>query len=121
MCYWILSSPATVGVFFAFTVGLLISLVEGSFLGSASIGLSIAGFVLLNNIFTIRQLDWVSQTTVIFLLLGISLALHRLILSSLGVPSESLNYLISVFVSSALWRPFNAMMDATRFRLSQLL
>ena len=109
------------GCFFAFTVGLLISLVEGSFLGSSSIGLSIVGFVLLNNIFTIRQLDWVSQTTVIFLLLGISLALHRLILSSLGVPSEGLNYLISVFVSSALWRPFNAMMDATRFRLSQLL
>ena len=121
VCYWILSSPATVGVFFAFTVGLLISLIEGSFLGSASIGLSIVGFVLLNNIFTIRQLDWVSQTTVIFLLLGISLALHRLILSSLGVPSDGLDYLIAVLVSSALWRPFNAMMDATRFRLSQLL
>ena len=65
VCYWILSSPGTVGIFFAFIVGLLISLIEGSFLGSASIGLSIVGFVLLNNIFTIRQLDWVSQTTVI--------------------------------------------------------
>ena len=55
----------------------LISLIEGSLVGAASMGLSIVAYVLLHNIYTIRQLDWISQTAVIFLLLGISVALQR--------------------------------------------
>jgi len=66
VCYWVLSSPARVGIIFAFTVGVLISLIEGSHVGAASIGLSVAAYALLSNIYTIRQLDWISQSAVIF-------------------------------------------------------
>lgn len=120
VCYWVLSSPARVGIIFAFTVGVLISLIEGSHVGAASIGLSVVAYVLLSNIYTIRQLDWISQTAVIFLLLGISLALQRVVLASVGVPSDGFGYLIAVVISALLWRPFNTVVDTARFRIGQL-
>ena len=45
VCYWVLSSPARVGIIFAFSVGILISLIEGSPVGAASMGLSIVAYV----------------------------------------------------------------------------
>ena len=121
VCYWVLSSPARVGIIFAFSVGILISLIEGSIVGAASMGLSLLAYVLLNNIYTIRQLDWISQTTVIFLLLGISVALQRVVLAAVGVPSDGLGYLVAVVISALLWRPFNMLIDTARFRIGQLL
>ena len=121
VCYWVLSSPARVGIIFAFSVGILISLIEGSIVGAASMGLSLLAYVLLNNIYTIRQLDWISQTTVIFLLLGISVALQRVVLAAVGVPSDGLGYLVAVVISALLWRPFNVLIDTARFRIGQLL
>ena len=91
--------------YLAFSVGILISLIEGSLVGAASMGLSIVAYVLLHNIYTIRQLDWISQTAVIFLLLGISVALQRVVLAAVGVPSDGLGYLIAVVISALLWRP----------------
>jgi rod shape-determining protein MreD len=84
-------------------------------------GLSVVAYVLLNNIYTIRQLDWISQTVVIFLLLGISVALQRVVLAAVGVPSDGLIYLIAVVISALLWRPFNMVVDTARFRIGQLL
>lgn len=121
VCYWVLSSPERVGIIFAFSVGILISLIEGSLVGASSMGLSIVAYILLNNIYTIRQLDWISQTVVIFLLLGISVALQRVVLGAVGVPSDGLSYLIAVVISALLWRPFNMLIDTACFRIGQLL
>tara|TARA_B100000900_G_scaffold189849_2_gene160819 strand:- start:1345 stop:1833 length:489 start_codon:yes stop_codon:yes gene_type:complete len=121
VCYWVLSAPARVGIIFAFSVGILISLIEGSLVGAASIGLSVVAYVLLQNIYTIRQLDWISQTVVIFLLLGISVALQRVVLAAVGVPSDGLGYLIAVIISALLWRAVNVVIDVARFRIAQLL
>lgn len=120
VCYWVLASPSKLGIMFAFTVGVLINLIEGSYIGSASIGMCLVAYILLNNIFTIRQLDWISQTVVIFLLLGISLALQRVVLAFLGVPSDGLRYLIPVVITALIWRPCHIFMDTARFRMSQL-
>ena len=120
VCYWVLSSPKRIGIIFAFSVGILISLIEGSLVGAASIGLSIVAYVLLHNIFTIRQLDWILQTTVVFLLLGISVALQRVILAAVGVPPDGLSYLVAVVISALLWRPFNILVDMARFRIGRL-
>jgi rod shape-determining protein MreD len=106
---------------FAFFIGALVSLVEGSFIGSASIGMSLVAYVLLGNIHTIRQLDGISQSLLIFLLIGIYLALHRLTLSLIGVSTSGLSYLISAGVSALLWRPFCNGLDLIRFRLGRLL
>jgi rod shape-determining protein MreD len=84
-------------------------------------GLSVVAYVLLNNIYTIRQLDWISQTAVVFLLLGISVASQRVILAAVGVPSDGLSYLVSVVISALLWRPFNTLVDTVRFRIGQFL
>lgn len=84
-------------------------------------GLSIVAYVLLHNIYTIRQLDWILQTVVIFLLLGTSVALQRVVLAALGVPSDGLGYLIAVVISALLWRPFNMLIDTARFRIGRLL
>ena len=121
VCYWVLSSPARVGIIFAFLVGILVSLIEGSVVGASSMGLSVVAYVLLHNIYTIRQLDWISQTAVIFLLLGISAALQRVVLAAVGVPSDGPAYLVAVVISALLWRPFNALIDIARFRIGQLL
>ncbi len=121
VCYWILSSPARLGIIFAFLMGILISLIEGSFLGAASMGLSVVAYVLLNNIYTIRQLDWILQTAVVFLLLGFSVALQRVVLAVVGVPSDGLTYLIAVVISALLWRPFNKLIDTARFRIGKVL
>jgi rod shape-determining protein MreD len=120
VCYWVLASPSKVGIIFAFGVGVLINLIEGSYIGSASIGLCLAAYVLLNNIFTIRQLDWISQTVVIFLLVGISVALQRVVLALFGVPSDGLSYLIPVLLTALIWRPSHIFIDRVRFRMSQI-
>jgi rod shape-determining protein MreD len=70
--------PQDLGWCLPSSIGRLVSLVEGSFIGSASIGMSLVAYVLLGNIHTIRQLDGISQSLLIFLLIGIYLALHRL-------------------------------------------
>ena len=67
-CYWIIASPARFGMIFAFVVGLIVSLIEGSYIGSASIGLSLIAYVLVGNIHTIRQLDAISQSLLLFLI-----------------------------------------------------
>ena len=118
-CYWIIVSPATFGIVFAFLVGVLVSLIEGSFIGSASIGLSLVAYVLLGNIHTIRQLDAISQSLLIFLLIGIYLACHRLTLSLVGVSSDGLSYLLSATVSALIWRPFSQGLDRIRFELGR--
>ncbi len=120
-CYWIIASPATFGIVFAFLVGVLVSLIEGSFIGSASIGLSLIVYVLLGNIHTIRQLDAISQSLLIFLLIGIYLACHRLTLSLIGVSSDGLSYLLSATVSAVIWRPFSKGLDRIRFELGRFL
>lgn len=120
-CYWIIASPATFGIVFAFLVGILVSLLEGSYIGSASIGLSLVAYVLLGNIHTIRQLDAISQSLLIFLLIGIYMACHRLTLSLVGVSSDGLYYLLSAAVSALLWRPFSQGLDRIRFELGRLL
>ena len=119
--YWVLSSPTRIGIIFAFSVGILISLIEGSLVGAASIGLSIVAYALLHNIYTIRQLDWILQTTIVFLLLGISVALQRAILAAVGVPPDGLGYQVAVLISAFLWRPFCMLVDMARFRIGQLL
>jgi rod shape-determining protein MreD len=120
-CYWIIASPATFGIVFAFLVGVLVSWVEGSFIGSASIGLSLVAYVLLGNIHTIRQLDAISQSLLIFLLIGIYLACHRLTLSMVGVSSDGLTYLLSATVSALVWRPLSEGLDRIRFELGRFL
>lgn len=120
-CYWIIVSPATFGISFAFLVGVLVSLLEGSFLGSASVGLSLVAYVLLGNIHTIRQLDAISQSLLIFLLIAIYLACHRLTLSLVGVSTDGLSYLLSAGVSALVWRPFCAGLNRVRFELGRLL
>ena len=120
-CYWIIASPAIFGITFAFLVGILVSLVEGSYLGSASIGLSLVAYVLLGNIHTIRQLDGISQSLLIFLLMGIYLGCHRLTLSLVGVPSDGFYYLLSAGVSALAWRPFCTGLDRIRFELGRRL
>lgn len=120
VCYWVLSSPGRIGIIFAFSIGILVSLIEGSLVGAASLGLSVVSYVLLNNIYTIRQLDWILQSAVIFLLLGISVALQRVVLAAMGVPSDGLRYLIAVVISALLWRPFNVLIDSARLRIGQL-
>lgn len=120
-CYWIIASPARFGMIFAFVVGLIVSLIEGSYLGSASIGLSFIAYVLLGNIHTIRQLDAISQSLLIFLLMGIYLALHQVTLSLIGLPSSGFSYLLSAGVSALCWRPLCNGLDRVRFELGRLL
>ena len=120
-CYWIIASPARFGMIFAFVVGLIVSLIEGSYLGSASIGLSFIAYVLLGNIHTIRQLDAISQSLLIFLLMGIYLALHQVTLSLIGLPSSGFSYLLSAGASALCWRPLCNGLDRVRFELGRLL
>ena len=56
LCLLLFVLARAVGIIFAFLVGILISLIEGSLVGAASMGLSMA-YVLLRNIYTIRRLD----------------------------------------------------------------
>ena len=120
-CYWIIASPAIFGIVFAFLAGVLVSLIEGSFIGSASIGLSLIAYVLLGNIHTIRQLDAISQSLLIFLLIGIYLACHRLTLSLVGISTDGLSYLLSATVSALIWRPFSEGLDRIRVELGRFL
>jgi hypothetical protein len=48
------------------------------------------------------------------------LALQRVVLASVGVPSDGFSYLIAVVISALLWRPFNTVVDTARFRIGQL-
>lgn len=120
-CYWIVSSPNQFGLVFAFLVGALVSWIDGSFIGSASMGLSVVAYVLLGNILKIRQLDGISQTILIFLLMSIYLALHSLVLSVIGVPSSGMSYLISAAVSAVCWRPFCLSLDRARLEFERFL
>lgn len=107
LLYWILWHPERFGIAWAFGLGILINLMEGSPIGSASMGLAIAAYCLTSYQETARQLDGVLQSLIIFVLLAIAAATESVLLALVGISTSGLNYMIGVGLSALLWVPLS--------------
>jgi rod shape-determining protein MreD len=118
LLHWILWQPERFGIVWAFGIGLLINLLEGAPLGSASLGLAVAAYFVTLYQETVRQLDPFLQSLMVFVLLVIAAATESVLQALVGIPTSGLNYLLGVGISALLWKPFSELLFLLTRRLA---
>ena len=118
LLHWILWHPERFGIVWAFGMGILINLLEGAPLGSASLGLAVAAYFLTAYLETARQLDPVLQSLMVFVLLAIAAATESVLQALVGIPTAGLSYLLGVGISALLWKPLSELLLLLTRRLA---
>lgn len=101
--FWVLMLPERYGLFFAFIVGLLCDLLNGSLISSSAIGMLLVAFVVLNFQRRLQLFPVWQQASIVFILaLGYQLVLLSM-RSSAGQMFNSLLYLLPAISTALLW------------------
>jgi len=116
--HWILWHPERFGIVWAFGIGILINLLEGVPLGSASLGLVVAAYFVISYRETARQLDPVLQSLMVFVLLAIAAATESVLQALAGIPTTDLSYLLGVGISTLMWKPLSELLLLLTRRLA---
>lgn len=108
--FWALALPNRFGLFFAFTIGLILDLFFNSLFGLSSIGLLLITFVVLSLHRRLRMFPLWQQTFVVFLLMSNYLFVTMWIRSMVGLSTPSLWYLLPAVSSALVWPWLSAML-----------
>ncbi len=118
LMHWILWHPERFGIVWAFGLGILINLMGGAPLGSASLGLVVVADFVISEPETARQLDPVWQSLMVFVLLAIAAATESVLQALAGIPTSGLSYLLGVGISALLWKPLSELLLLLTRRLA---
>ncbi len=103
--YWVLRHPESIGIFFAFCVGLLLDVISGSYLGVQALACSATSYLVLSIHQRLKMFPIVQQSLVVFVIVGIQLMIVSLLRSVLGGGDYSFAYLLAAGASAVMW-PF---------------
>lgn len=101
--YWVTNLPNSVGIIFAFMIGLLFDLLTGMLFGSMGLTLAIVAFLALNLRLRLRIYRHWQKFTVILLLVAGSQLIRLWIQMLIGHPPASFMYWFSSFSSALVW------------------
>jgi len=101
--YWVLVMPDRFGLFFAFSVGLLLDVLLGFLFGINSICLMLVAFVTLSLHRRLRMFPLWQQTFIVFILINCHQFLYIWAKSIMGLSEPSLWYLLPSISSAVLW------------------
>ena len=101
--YWLLRHPEKVGVFFAFSVGIILDVVSGSYIGVQALSCGIIAYLVLTIHQRLKMFPILQQSMVVFLIVGIQLMIVTVIRSNLGSAEHSFTYLWSALSSALVW------------------
>ena len=103
--YWVLESPDRFGLIFAWCMGLLLDVMEGTLLGMNALALALVAYLILSMHQRIKMFPLLQQSFIVFLIIGINLMLCHWIKSFTGIRPGDMSFLLPA-VSSALVWPF---------------
>ena len=114
LIYWVMASPATIGVTVAWLVGLMLDVTHGAILGQHAIGLVMVSYIVLLQHQRLRVASLVQQSLVILILL---LLKQLLVLWVDGIVDQSADiwvYFAPAIVGTLLWPWLFIIMDDTQ-------
>lgn len=105
LLYWLLRYPEKVGLTTACGIGLLMDVMQGSYLGIHMAAMSIIAYLVLTMHQRLKMFPMAQQAMIIFLVTGIQLMVVNTLKTQLSVSESGLAYLWQAFTSALIW-PF---------------
>ena len=104
LIYWAMALPYRVGIGWAWAVGLVLDILEGSILGINAISLVIIAYVTISLHQRMRMFSTLQQSGLVLALVGLNLMVCHwlLIVTGQSVP-ENLMYLMAALTSAIIW------------------
>ena len=103
--YWTFRAPAQFGILLAWTLGLLLDVLEATPLGVNAMAMGLVAFLVLTIHQRLRMFPVPQQCLMVFLLLGINQMLVHFIKQLLGADNAGFGYLWPALTSAIIW-PF---------------
>ena len=101
--YWVIALPNRIGIGFAWGVGLLQDIVEGTALGQHAFALAVVVYLALILYQRLRMFTPLQQAAVIFIFIGLNQLLCHWVQSLAGMDSQNLLFLLPALISALLW------------------
>ncbi len=104
LIYWAMALPYRVGIGWAWAVGLILDILEGSILGINAISLVIIAYVTLSLHQRMRMFSTLQQSGLVLALVGLNLMVcHWLLLVTGQTVAANLMYLMAALSSAIIW------------------
>lgn len=115
--FWITLLPERVGVFWAFSVGLMLDVLTGALLGQHALSFAVMGYLAVELQQRIALFRPWQQALSIWLILTVERLLSLWVLTATSHPTPSLSYWITTLVSMLLWPWYAALLRSLARRL----
>lgn len=103
LIYWILALPERFGLLFAFTIGLVLDVFQGSLFGLNSLAMVVVAFIVLSLHRRLRLFPVWQQAFMVFLLVGCYQLMALWVRSAAGDTIPSVWYLLPSLSSALIW------------------
>ena len=103
LIYWALALPARVGVFWAWSAGLVLDVTSGTVLGQHALSLSVPVYLAVELHARIRVFPLLQQAVSVGVLLLVERLLSLWVMGATGQPTPTLWYWMPTFSSTLLW------------------
>ncbi|MFD2229658.1 rod shape-determining protein MreD [Alkalimarinus sediminis] len=115
--YWVIKSPAKVGVVVAWSSGLVLDVLEGSLLGVNALSLAVVAYLVLTMHQRIKLFPLIQQSFTVFLVVGIHLMIGHFIRNVVDDPVSGMAYLIPALSSAIVWPVMSLFIDKVAIKL----
>lgn len=103
LIYWVIALPQRVGIVAAFSLGLVVDVLEGASLGQNALALSVVAYMSLVLYQRLRVFDIWPQAAVVFLMIGTHQLLCQWVQNMTGNGASTSLFLLPALVSALLW------------------
>jgi rod shape-determining protein MreD len=103
MIYWMMAFPSVVGFIYAFGIGILLDLLNGTLLGEHAFAMVAIAYLILKLYQLIRVYPMAQQTLMIFVLVLLYRAIIFIIQGVIGELPHYMMYWLTVIISTILW------------------
>lgn len=103
LLYWILAAPERVGVFWGWTMGLLLDVGIGTVLGQHALSLSVMAWIAVSLHRRLRLFPPVQQALAVWLFLLAERLVSLWVMGALGQPTPGLPYWLSTLMGLLIW------------------
>jgi len=101
--YWLVALPERIGFGVAWSLGIILDVMEGSLLGLNALALTVVTYFSLLFYQRLRMFSWLQQALSVFVLVALNQLLCHWIKGILGSSVQTLMFLVPAFVSALLW------------------
>jgi len=115
LIYWVMALPYRVGIGWAFVVGLLLDILEGSILGLNAMALVIIAYVTLSLHLRLRMFSSFQQAGLVLALVGLNLMIcHWLQIVTGQTVASNMMFLMAAVTSAVIWPSIFQLLRQTR-------